>query len=134
MHSIRRNTTGVSRERRTGIWRAHIPVDVPVAVAMVGMLMAMSPVQAAEFTCPSADVACLIKAINRANANGEANTIILEAGTYRLTERAPEAEGSNGFPAITSPLTITGSEVETTETVLERGATAPSFRLLYIAP
>jgi hypothetical protein len=54
--------------------------------ALIGMLALSQPGQAAEFTCASGDLACLVKALREANANGEANTIILEAGTYPLTK------------------------------------------------
>ena len=41
---------------------------------------------------------CLIAAINEANANGEANTIRLEAGTYTLTAVDNRTDGPNGLP------------------------------------
>ena len=49
-------------------------------VALASCLGLWHPSQAAEVTC--ADVDCLIEAITTANADGEENTIILEAGTY----------------------------------------------------
>jgi hypothetical protein len=57
-----------------------------VAVAALGLALALSlPVQAKTFHCRAGDVQCLIDAINQANANGDKNTIRLEAGTYTLT-------------------------------------------------
>jgi hypothetical protein len=48
--------------------------------------------------CPSrgGDVACLGAAINPANANGEADTINLETGTYTLTAVDNDPDGPNG--------------------------------------
>src|SRR6266581_2806027 len=72
-------------------------------IACVGLLVSLAPPsQAADFACASGDVACLIDAITTANANGEANTITLEAGTYTLTAVDNITEGSpnerNGLP------------------------------------
>src|SRR5437016_1097060 len=89
------------------------------------LLLSLAPSsQAADFTCAAGDVACLIDAINQANANGEKNTIRLEAGTYTLTAvdnffTQGATFGPNGLPVITSTLTITGEEAETT--IIERG-------------
>ena len=63
-------------------------------------LVSLAPLsQAADFTCAAGDVACLITAINTANANGDANTITLEAGTYTLTAVDNDTEGPNGLPS-----------------------------------
>jgi hypothetical protein len=77
-------------------------------------------------------VACLIAAINTANVNGEVNTIRLESGTYTLTAIDNATDGSNGLPSITSPLTIVGAGAG--NTIIEREATAPPFRLLHVGP
>jgi hypothetical protein len=78
-------------------------------------------------------VACLIAAIHEANANGEANTIALEAGTYTLTAVDNTTDGPNGLPSITSEflLTIQGPWAEST--LIEREASAPLFRLIQVA-
>lgn len=66
---------------------------------------------AVEYTCNNGDSACLIKAIVDANANGEANTIRLGAGTYPLTTPfAPNV----GLPPVTSTLKIQGADATTT--------------------
>ena len=97
--------------------------------AALGLALALPlSVQAETFRCHAGDVPCLIDAINAANANGEANTIRLAAGTYTLT--APDTPG-NGLPVITSPLTITGRGADTTS--IERAANAPGFRILRVA-
>jgi hypothetical protein len=56
--------------------------------------------QAATFSCPGGDTACLIAAISASNANGEANTITLGPGIYALPVVAD--------PALLGRLTIIG--------------------------
>jgi hypothetical protein len=51
-------------------------------------------------------VARLIKALREANANGEADRSLLEAGTNPLTRVDNNTDGSNGLPSIISPLTL----------------------------
>ena len=103
--------------------------------AALGLALALPlSVQAKTFHCGAGDVQCLIDAINQANANGDKNTIRLEAGTYPLTavDNVPPGEfGGNGLPVITSILIIRGQEAETT--IIERAAGAPEFRLLHVA-
>jgi hypothetical protein len=105
--------------------------SVSIASALIGTLALSQAGQAAEFTCASGDVACLIKALREANANGEANTILLEAGTYPLTRVDNNTDGSNGLPSITSPLTLQGAGADAT--VIERAAGTPAFRLVHVA-
>jgi hypothetical protein len=104
-------------------------------IACVGLLVSLvslaPPSQAADFVCASGAVACLIDAINQANANGEANTITLEAGTYTLTAVDNNTDGPNGLPSVTGVVTIRGAGADTT--VIAREASAPSFRLLHVA-
>jgi len=99
-----------------------------LVVLLIGALGLAQPLRAAEFTCASGNVACLIDAINQANANGQANRINLRRGTYTLTAVDND---ENGLPIITSPLTITGREAETT--IIERHTSAPPFRILNVA-
>jgi len=105
---------------------------LPVMAAMIIVLATFGPVQAANLSCPSGDVTCLIAAINTANGNGEEDTIMLAAGTYTLTAVDNATDGANGLPSITSVLTIQGAGAE--NTILERAATAPPFRLLHVSP
>jgi hypothetical protein len=105
----------------------HIGVGLLV-VLLIGALGLAQPLRAAEFTCASGDVTCLIDAINKANANGKANRITLRRGTYTLTVVDNDA---NGLPVITSALTITGQGAETT--IIERGSVV-LFRILSVAP
>jgi hypothetical protein len=106
-------------------------VGLLVVVTLVCTLTTPHPGQAAEFTCPSGDAACPIVVINTANANGEVNTIPLEAGTYTLTGADNTTNGPHGLPSVTSPLTIQG--VGADATLLERAASAPAVRLVYVA-
>src|SRR5262245_46805656 len=124
-------------EQRTGQLQQHTrmveqrPPCVPwsmrllVAALVVSALASARLAQAADFACAAGDVACLINAINQANANGEANTITLEAGTYPLTAVDNLTDGPNGLPSVTSTLTITGADAETTS--IERSASAAAF-------
>ena len=82
-------------------------------LVLVILLGLWQPCLAADFACPAGDVACLIDAINRANTNGQANTITLEAGTYPLTA-VHNPDGQTGLPSVTGTLTITGAVAETT--------------------
>jgi hypothetical protein len=66
--------------------------------------------EAADFACPSGDVGCLIAAIESSNANGEVNTIALEAGNYTTVDPHNIApDGFNALPSVTSTLTIRGA-------------------------
>src|SRR5262249_28767722 len=108
-----------------------------VTVSLLSTLTTFQPgvhsAHAAIFQCASGDVACLIEAINTANANGDANTIDLEAGTFILTEVSDPfgfSFGPVGLPLVTSVLTIRGAGADVT--VIERQASAPDFRLLFV--
>jgi hypothetical protein len=102
-----------------------------VMAALIGTVGLWQPSLAAEFTCAGGDVACLIEAINMANANGEDNTITLAAGTYTLTTVDHNTDGPTGLPSITSALTLRGLGAQST--IIERAAGAPPFRLLHVA-
>jgi hypothetical protein len=86
---------------------------------------------AKTFHCPAGDVACFVASIDQANASGQKNTILLEAGTYTLMAVNNTAEGDNGLPMITSALTITGEGAATT--IIERRSDAPAFRIMVVA-
>jgi hypothetical protein len=102
-------------------------------MAVVGFALALPPpVQAETFDCGAGDVQCLIAAINQANANGQENTIRLEAGIYTLTDVDNDTNGPNGLPSITSPLRIGGAGGDTT--IVARDSSAPAFRLLHVGP
>src|SRR5438093_10794986 len=119
----RSGAAGSSRPCRRAGW-----IILMVLVVILGLAR---PGGAAVFTCAAGDVACLIAAINTANANGEVNLIRLESGAYTLTAENNSTDGSNGLPSITSPLTIGGDG--SGNTVIERAATAPQFRVFHVA-
>src|SRR5688500_16710896 len=107
-------------ERRRRGWRGIACVGL--LVSLIGLVSLAHPGQAADFACASGDVICLITAINTANANGEANTITLEAGTYTLTTVDNSTDGPNGLPSVTGIVTIKGAKVDATSP--ERDASA----------
>jgi hypothetical protein len=130
MQTDRRHAPTVHRkqeqERKQVAWR----VGVQVIAALVCFLALECPGQAAEFRCASEDVACLIAAIHTANANGEANTITLAAGTYTLTATDNLPAEAHGLPSITSPLTIQGAGAGTT--ILEQDRDAQASHLVHV--
>jgi hypothetical protein len=113
-------------------WQAGARLSGPVVALGLMTLGLWCPSQAVEFTCAGGDVACLITAINTANANGEENTITLEAGAYTLTAVDNNVDGPNGLPSVTSTLVINGAGSECT--IIEREASTPGFRIMHIAP
>jgi hypothetical protein len=113
---------------KTWLWQASMRVGGLVVTAIVFALTIADPGLAAEFSCASGDVACLIGAINTANTHGQDNTIKLAAGTYTLTAvNNTNGGGTNGLPRITSNLSIIGAGANAT--VIQRDASAPPFRL-----
>jgi hypothetical protein len=85
----------------TQFWQMRLVMSLLVVLSALLGLPRHSPAHVGEFTCAAGDVACLIDAINQANANREANTITLEAGTYTLT--------AVGLPSVTGVVTIQGA-------------------------
>ena len=115
----------------TQVWRMRPVVSLLVVLSGPLGLPRPSPAHVVEFTCAAGEVACLIEAINQANANGEATTITLEAGTYTLTAINNTTDGANGLPSVTGVVTIQGAGADAT--VIERDASAPGFRLVRVA-
>ena len=115
-------------EQQLRWWRG-----IACAGLLVSLLNLAPPSQAADFVCTAGDVVCLINAINTANANGEANTITLDVGTYTLGTVDNDTDGPNGLPSITSALTIRG--VGANSTIIERSleTTPPAFRIVHVA-
>jgi hypothetical protein len=134
MHTHSQEHTAPNRPSSPPWWGGPVLRSLALGAAL-GLALALPlSVQAETFHCGAGDVQCLIDAINQANANGDKNTIRLEAGTYPLTavDNVPPGEfGGNGLPVITSILIIRGQEAETT--IIERAAGAPEFRLLHVA-
>jgi len=126
-----RMTARASRNEAVGGRTGNVRKAIFALAATVAIAAGLGgAAEAAVFHCGSGDTACLIAAINTANANGSASTIILEAGTYALSAVDNTTEGPNGLPVITSPLTIIGADQNST--MIQRAATAPPFRLVYV--
>ena len=68
------------------------------------------------------------QAVGGCPAGNGADTIVLADETYTLSEVDNNTNGSNGLPAITSEITLRGSN-----SAVARAEDAPGFRLLYIA-
>ena len=108
-------------------------VSAMFVATLVVLVLALGGVgQAAEFSCPASDVACLVAAVRAANAVSEPSTIQLADGTYTLTAVDNDTTGPNGLPSVTGVVTIRGSDAA--RTIVERAAGASAFRLLYVAP
>lgn len=103
-------------------------------VVLAALLCVVTPSEAAIFSCASGDVPCLVSSIGKANSNGaRQNTVRLPPGTWTLTTiDNSDTEGSTGLPVITSRLTIEGAGPD--QTVIERAAASPLFRLVQVAP
>jgi hypothetical protein len=105
-----------------GLWRRGTLKSGLLVALLIGALGLAQPLRAAEFTCASGNVACLIDAINQANANGEANRITLRRGTYTFTAVDNDTDGPNALPSVTSQLTIQGAGADLTVLVGGRGS------------
>jgi hypothetical protein len=106
-----------------------------ITVSLLAIFGLADTVEAANFACTGGDVACLIAAMNAANANGQANTISLAEGTYVLT--TPDnnnTDGPNGLPSVTGSLIIAGAGDELTSIVQDGPQFfPPQFRLVHVA-
>jgi hypothetical protein len=116
----------MTRSRQTFAWGLFVFVLATSARATV-------------FNCPAGDVACLIDAINTANANPDPDTIILEAGTYTFAAAASGGPFEpNGLPVISSPITIQGAGAGATfvqrDPTLDLQLPVPIFRVLQVSP
>lgn len=88
--------------------RGRIRTPLPGALTLALIALLPSPARAAVFNVAAGDTVGLIAAIETANANGEADTIDLAAGTYTLSAPCPLT--LDGLPEITSDITITVPE------------------------
>ena len=103
-----------------------------VGTLIAVFLICNGSAQAAEFTCASGNVDCLLTAIRAANGLSGPSTIQLAPGTYTLTVVDNDTGSPNGLPSVTSTLTIQGADAQTT--IIERAADGPDFRLIHVAP
>jgi hypothetical protein len=131
MRSCRSHTQGLSRRGVRGLGRAAVLVSVPSLAEPVCARLVSQLIHAADFACSSGDAHRLIDAINTVNANGEADTITLTAGTYPRAEVDSTTDGPTGLPPATSPLTLTGAGAKAI--IIEQAASAPPFRLFHVA-
>ena len=107
---------------------------IVVRASLVALFLALVPTVtwAKTFDCTDGDVACLIAAINHANATARARTTInLGPGIYTLTAVNNVTEGENGLPVIDSRVTIRGTDAG--NTIIERSSSAPAFRIIYVS-
>ena len=103
-----------------------------VGALIAVFLTCVGSAQAAEVTCASGNVDCLITAMRAANGLNGPSIIQLAPGTYTLTVVDNDTGGPNGLPSVTSTLTIQGADAQAT--IIERAADAPDFRLMHVAP
>jgi hypothetical protein len=107
-------------------------VLIALAIALVLTVGIPSVASATDFFCGSGDVGCVIRSIESANAGRGRDTIILEAGTYPLTDVDNTVDsdpfGGNGLPSITGRITIQGAGADAT--ILDGSG---HLRLLHIA-
>jgi len=100
-------------------------------LALVALILTRSAsARADDFFCSSGDVACLIAAINSANARPGEHVINLQPGIYTL-ETAVVAFGF-GTPAISGSIKIqaTGDD---RPTIIERDPAAPPFGIFFVS-
>jgi hypothetical protein len=130
MHAQHLSSYNTTSTGRHGWWR--LPWRGAILAALGLALATAHPAQAKTFRCPAGDVACLIAAINAANATAEPDLIQLAAGTYTLTAAAEvPSEGPRGLPSVSSPLVIIGAGAQAT--ILERASGTPGFGLVHVA-
>lgn len=104
-----------------------------VALVLAGSVSARGdsatlPTYSCEYQVAGGDTSDLIGAINYANANCTQAWITLGRGTYVLTTGQDASDGANAFPSITTNIALDGFD-----TVLQRSATAPGFRIFRVA-
>src|SRR4030095_3642700 len=128
--ALEQRTEQLQQPTRMVEWRLRMWLRIARGVLLLSTVPSS---EAADFACAAGDVACLIDVINQANANGEANTITLKAGTYTLTAGDNHPDGPNGLCAVTRTLTIRGQGAESTSIERNFGFTPPFFRLGHVA-
>lgn len=85
-------------------------------------------VLAATFDIPPTNTTALINAINEATSSGSPSVINLSTNSeYKLTEKFSSSYSDNGFPLITSEITINGNGSK-----IYRDTSSPRFRIFAI--
>src|SRR5262249_6459039 len=115
MHASRPHVPTPGRSRGCPWWGRPVLQWLALGAALGFALASPPPVHAKTFHCHSRDVSCQTAAITEANTNGQQeNAIALAAGTYTPTAAENPTDGPNGLRSVTSTLTITGPDAETT--------------------
>ncbi|MCA8935443.1 MAG: hypothetical protein KDB68_04490 [Planctomycetes bacterium] len=97
------------------------------AILLGALALLAGSLSAANINVNAGDTAGLINAINNANANSGADTIVLTNSTYSLSTALDFTYGPTALPAITSDISIEGNGA-----MITRGT--GSFRFFYVAP
>lgn len=116
--------------------RSEVALSVRIRCALLAfvlLLAASSPLNGASINCAGGDVACLVKAINAANASAKPDTIKLSAGVYTLTAEDNMDDGPNGLPSITSRIKIRGKGPG--QTIIQRDPSSDrDLRIVHVGP
>ena len=114
-------------------WLSCLLVSLQAVTAIVFVLGAREPVHAADFSCASGDVACLIAAINNANGMPGEHVITLDPGIYALQIVDNTTDGPNGLPSIKRSIQIQAS-ADDPPTIIERDpGTSQGFRIFHVS-
>jgi len=96
------------------------------------ILATLESVDAADFSCSSGNVTCLIASINDANGMPGEHVINLEPGIYTVQAEDNATDGANGLPSISRSIRIQAS-ADDPPTVIERDPAAPFFRIFHVS-
>lgn len=102
-------------------------------ISIASLLVSLERVYAAEYSCGSGDVTCLIASINDANTLPGQHIIKLDPGKYTLQAiDNGEFSNANGLPVIKSSIRIEAI-ADDVSTVIERDPAAPPFRIFAVS-
>jgi hypothetical protein len=113
-------------------WLSYLFVSLQLVGSIVLILGTLEYVHAADFSCPSGDVNCLIASITSANGMLGSHTINLKPGSYTLQAVDNGGFIGNGLPVISSSIRIQAT-AEDLPTVIERDLNAPAFRIFEVS-
>src|SRR5688572_31518590 len=103
------------RQRRQTMAKSLVGVTIGWSALTAIFLLFLPPVRnidAAEFSCPSGNVPCLISSIETANLLPGTHAILLDPGIYTLPASLrnptdiPSEDTENGLPSIKSSIRI----------------------------
>jgi hypothetical protein len=111
-------------------------ITVFLVIATAAVLFTANGSVCATFPVPApggiGNVDELIDAIQAANTTPVKDTIVLEAGTYTLTQRTFNANGDNGLPSITSLIDIEVADNGEATIIRSNAAATPEFRIFHV--